>query len=97
MEKTYGKIMRWDDFRELIDADAHNWYCAGWRSNDLEIEDILNDYPEDYFIDSPDDDYDELSSFFTPEEIGEKTLERLEEIEEEKKKKKEEEEEEEEE
>ena len=89
--------MRWDDFRELCETDAYNWYNYGWRSNELEIKDIINDYPKDYFNDSPDDDFDEFSGFFTPEEIAEKTMERLKEIEKEEKEKEEKEKEEEEE
>ena len=77
-----GRIMKWDDFRELCEMDARNWHDAGWKSSDITAEDILGEYDEDYFNNSPDDEYDgNLSSFFTPEEIAAETLSRLEAIE----------------
>lgn len=76
-----GKIMTWDEFREMCEMDARNWYASGYTANELTAENILNEYPEDYFCDSTDDDYDELSSCFTPDEFAEKTLEYLAEIE----------------
>ena len=76
-----AKIMTWDEFREVCSEDAYNWYHSGWTSDKITVDDILNEYPEDYFTDSTDDDYDELSSCFTPDEFASKTLEYLEQIE----------------
>ena len=78
-----AKIMTWDEFREVCREDAHNWYHSGWESDMITADDILNEYPEGYFSDDTDDDYDDLSSAFTPAEFAAKTLEYLEEIEEE--------------
>ncbi len=75
--------MMWDEFREVCEMDARNWADSEWRSDELTIDDILNEYPEDYFCDSPDDEYDDLSSFFTQEEFGAETLRRIKSIEEE--------------
>lgn len=69
-----GKIMTWDEFREMCEMDAQNWAASGYTAKDLTPEDILNEYPEDYFCDSTDDEYDELSSCFTPDEVAIKTL-----------------------
>ena len=72
-----GKIMTWDDFRAMCDVDARNWLASGYTANEVTAEDILNEYPEDYFCDSTDDECDELSSCFTPDEFAAKTLEYL--------------------
>lgn len=76
-----GKIMTWDEFREMCREDAQSWYYNGYSSDELTAEDILNEYPEDYFCDSTDDEYDHLTSYFTPDEVAQKTLEYLEEME----------------
>lgn len=76
-----AKIMRWDDFREMCKLDARNWYHEGYTSDTLTTADILDEYPEDYFEDDTADEYDELSSAFTPAEFAAKTLESLMEIE----------------
>lgn len=71
------KIMTWDDFRSMCDTDARNWAESGYTAKELTPDDILNEYPEDYFCDSTDGYWDELSSGFTPDEIAAKTLEYL--------------------
>ena len=76
-----GRIMRWDDFRAMCRLDARNWYHDGYTSGTLTTADILGEYPEGWFENSTDDDYDELSSCFTPQEVVLKTLQYLEEIE----------------
>lgn len=76
-----GKIMTWDEFREMCREDAQSWYYNGYSSDELTAEDILNEYPEDYFCDSTDDEYDVLTSYFTPDEVAQKTLDYLEEME----------------
>ena len=76
-----AKIMTWDEFREVCREDAYNWYHSGWTSDKITADDILNEYLEGYFSDDTDDDYDDLSSAFTPAEFAAKTLECLEEIE----------------
>lgn len=78
-----AKIMTWDEFREVCREDAINWHNSGWTSDKITAEDILNEYPEDYFEDDTADEYADLSSAFTPAEFAAKTLEYLEEIEEE--------------
>lgn len=77
-----AKIMTWDDFREVTRADAVNWHDSGYKASDLTAEDILSEYDSEYFCDDTNDDYDDLSSAFTPAEFAAKTLEYLEEIEE---------------
>ena len=75
------KIMTWDGFREMCREDVQSWYYNGYSSNELTAEDILNEYPEDYFCDSTDGEYDVLTSYFTPDEVVQKTLDYLEEME----------------
>lgn len=75
------KIMTWDKFREMCREDAQSWYYNGYTSDELTAEDILNEYPEDYFCDRTDDEYDGLTSCFTPDEVAQKTLDYLEEME----------------
>ena len=75
------KIMTWDEFREMCREDAQSWYYNGYSSDELTAEDILNEYPKDYFCDSTDDEYDVLTSYFTPDEVAQKTLDYLEEME----------------
>lgn len=77
------KILTWEDFREVCKEDAYKWYNAGYIKEELTEEDVLNEYPEDYFEDDTDDDYDELSNCFTPKDFAQKTLEYLGEIEDE--------------
>ena len=78
-----AKIMTWDEFREMCREDAYNWHDSGYKASDLTTEDILSEYDSEYFGDDTNDDYDDLSSAFTPAEFAAKTLEYLEEIEEE--------------
>lgn len=75
-----GKILTWDEFREYCKEDAYNWYIAGYTTKNLTKKDIINEYPEDYFKDNTEDEYDELSNCFTPDEFAKKTIEYLEEI-----------------
>lgn len=75
------KMMTWDEFREMCREDAQSWYYNGYTSDELTAEDILNEYPEDYFCDSMDDEYDDLTSYYTPDEVAQKTLDYLEELE----------------
>ena len=82
-----GKILSWDEFRELTETDAGLWYMNGWTSDALTVNDVLDEYDKTYF-----DEYENLdeiekicdystSNFFTPEEIAEKTIEILSKIE----------------
>lgn len=77
------KIMTWDEFREMCREDAQSWYYNGYSSDELTAEDILNEYDESFFSDNinDDDEYDDLSSCFTPDEVAQKTLEYLKEME----------------
>lgn len=74
------KIMTWVEFREMCREDAQSWYDSGYTSDELTAEDILNEYPDDYFCDSTDDDHDDLSSCFTPDEVAQKTLDYLKDV-----------------
>lgn len=76
-----GRIMRWDDFRAMCRLDARNFHRKGYTSDMLTAKDILSLYREGWFEDDTNDDYDELSSCFTPQEVALKTLQYLEEIE----------------
>lgn len=78
-----AKIMTWDEFREMCREDAAILHDSGYKTSDLTAEDIISEYDSEYFCDDTDDDYDDLSSAFTPAEFATKTLEYLEEIEEE--------------
>ena len=75
------KIMTWDEFRAMCREDAYNWHHSGWTSDKITTEDILNEYPEGWFDNDTNSDYDELSSCFSPQEVALKTLQYLEEIE----------------
>lgn len=76
-----GKIMTWDEFRVRCKMDALCRYYSGYSSAELTAEDIINDYDESFFSDSPTDEHDELSSYFTPDEIAQKTLDYIKEME----------------
>lgn len=76
-----GRIMRWDDFRAMCRLDARNWHRQGYTSDTLTTKEILSLYREGWFEDDTDDDYDDLSSCFTPQEVALKTLQYLKEIE----------------
>lgn len=76
-----AKVLTWNEFRDICREDAYNWKNSGWTADKITADDILNEYPEDYFEDDTAGEYDELSSAFTPEEFAAKTLEYLEEIE----------------
>ena len=78
------KILTWDEFREFCRMDAFFWYNSGYDANEVTEEDILNEYPEDYF-DDEEQETDDLSSCFTPHEFAEKKLQYLTEMEEEEK------------
>lgn len=80
-----GKILTWDEFRAYCKEDAYYWHESGYSIADVTEADILGEYTDDYFTDST-DDYDELSSCFTPDEFAAKTLEYLGEIENEERK-----------
>lgn len=75
------KMMTWDEFREMCREDAESWYYNGYSSDELTAEDILNEYEESFFSDNTDDEYDALTSYFTPDEVAQKTLDYLEEME----------------
>lgn len=81
-----GKILTWDEFREYCKEDAYYWHESGYSIADVTEADILSEYSDDYFTDSTDDDYDELSSCFTADEFAAKTFEYLGEIENEERK-----------
>lgn len=70
------KVMTWDEFRETCKEDAANWFQNGNTADELTAEDILNEYPSDYF-DSEYVETDDLSSCFTPAEFAEATLDYL--------------------
>lgn len=76
-----GKIMTWDEFRVLCEMDAQNWYYSGYTSDELTAEDILNEYDKEYFSDSTDDEHDDISSCFTPDDMAQRTLDYLKEME----------------
>lgn len=71
------KIMTRGEFREMCMEDAQSWYYNGYTSDELTAEDILNEYDESFFSDSTDDDHDDLSSCFTPDDVAQKTLDYL--------------------
>ena len=76
-----GKILTWDEFREYCKEDAYHWRESGYTTADVTEADILGEYTDDYFEDETDNEYDDLSSCFTPDEFAAKTLEYLGEIE----------------
>lgn len=69
------KILTWDEFREVCSEDAHNWINGGYTADELTEDDILNEYPSDYFDKEEYQDCDDLSSCFSPYEFARKTLE----------------------
>ena len=74
--------MSWQEFREVCKEDAYLWHQNGNTADDLSAEDILNEYPGDYFGDESadtDDLYDGYRSF-SPAEFAEQTLEYLKEM-----------------
>ena len=75
-------VMTWDEFSSLAKTDAQLWKDAGYDSSCLTIEDIINEYdaPEDLF-NSVVYYADATTSSFTIEDVAEKTLEYLEELE----------------
>ena len=72
-----AKIMTWDEFREVCREDAANWAQGGYTADELTEAEIIHEYPDDYFCDSTNDEYDDLSSAFTPAEFTAQTLEYL--------------------
>lgn len=75
------KIMTWDEFRAMCKTDAENWYHSGYRYNEITVDDILNEYDESFFSDIMNDNHDDLTSCFTPDEVAQKTLDYLKEME----------------
>lgn len=76
-----AKVLTWDEFRRLCKEDAYNWFNNGNSANELTEDDIVHEYPNNYFSDITESEHDELSSAFTPSEFAKQTLEYLEEIE----------------
>ena len=82
-----AKILSWDEFREDCMTDAQLWHDQGWRSDKITTEDIMNEYPDDYFDEYPEeeltDEYIDFSTdrYFTPEEFAERTIEYMQELE----------------
>lgn len=75
-----AKVLTWDKFREVCYDDAYNWFNGGYSADELTENDIINEYPDDYFTDTTETECNELSSAFTPSDFADKTLEYLEEI-----------------
>lgn len=76
-----AKVLTWDEFRELCKEDAYNWFNNGNSANELTKDDIVHEYPDNYFSDNTESEHDDLSSAFTPSEFAKQTIEYLEEIE----------------
>ena len=72
-----GKVMTWDEFRKMCEEDAYIWSCSGYKADELAPADILNEYDESFFSDDENTEYDDLSSFFTPDDFVIRTLEYL--------------------
>lgn len=83
-----AKIMNWDEFREACQYDAQLWHDNGYTAEEITEDDILNEYPNDYFEDYTDDDISEdavdysTESVFTPDDFAKKTISYMREIEE---------------
>lgn len=83
-----AKIMSWDEFREACQYDAQLWHDNGYTAEEITGDDILNEYPDDYFEDYTDDDISEdavdysTESVFTPDDFAKKTISYMREIEE---------------
>lgn len=75
MDNCY-KIMTWDEFREYCYEDAYNWYMNGDTTDTITAEDVIREYPDDYFDDEW-QETDDLSSCFTPADFAYQTLEYL--------------------
>ena len=69
------KILTWEEFREVCEMDASNWLDAGYTAEELTTEEILNEYPSEYFDIEEYQETDDLSSCFSPMEFATKTLE----------------------
>ena len=67
------KYLSWDEFRAICYADACNWSHDGYNSDEVTAEDILNEYPDDYF-DSDADEWDDTHSSFTPDDFARQTI-----------------------
>jgi hypothetical protein len=78
-----GKVLKWEEFREVCRMDAYSWHNSGYKANEITAEEILDEYPVDYFEDDEGKDYFDDERFFTPEEFARKTLEYLRGLEEE--------------
>ena len=76
-----AKILTYDEFKKICKEDAYNWHNAGWYANEITENDIIHDYPDNYFSDNTETEHDELSSAFAPSDFAKQTLEYLEEIE----------------
>lgn len=83
-----AKILTWEEFREDCMTDAQLWYDQGYRSSNLTLEDIMNEYPYEYFDELTDEDISEdnldysLESYFTPKDFAECTMGYIKELEE---------------
>lgn len=81
------KVMSWEDFRSNCMDDAFLWHDQGWKADELTEDDILNEYPDDYFDEYPEeeltDEYIDFStdSYFAPENFAAQTLEYIKELE----------------
>lgn len=75
-----AKVLTWDEFREICKEDACNWFNGGYSADELTENDIIHEYPDNYFSDTTETEHDELSSAFTPYEFAKQTLEYLEEM-----------------
>lgn len=75
------KFLSWQLFRAICHTDAELWHDQGYTADELTADDILNEYPEDYF-DATEYEANALERCFTPQEFAEKTLEYMEAMEE---------------
>lgn len=72
-----AKVLPWYEFREICYNDACNWFNSGYTADELTEDDILNEYPDDYFTDTTETVCDEFSIAFEPSEFASATLEYL--------------------
>lgn len=75
---TIGKIMSWEEFREVCRADAYAWVIENtYKPDDLTDALILGEYPDDYFIEITEGDEEYIDynteSIFTPEDFASET------------------------
>lgn len=72
-----AKVLTWDEFIEFCEDDACNWFNSGYSVDEVTEDDILNEYPDDYFTDTTETECDEFSNAFTPSDFARTTLEYL--------------------